>query len=236
MNEIDCKLRMSKHNVECNDDSDNDSFADYGYSDDDETKLRRDLFIFANAHDYESDSEGFDVSVSDFDCDNSLSTSELLPSNWRETSGALVLPNTAEDKKGVRFEFVNIREYNVTVGAHSAVCDTCPLQLSWEHSLDLQASLSDHSRQRIQKKRHKENYPRRLSLKERRERIAFVQEISVKEVQTLEHDIVMQQILDVMKATTVASQKMFENYQEPGTLSDLCTAAADKKIFEALAA
>jgi hypothetical protein len=108
--------------------------------------------------------------------------------------------------KKVRFRYAQVREYNLTVGSHTAAADSCPLQLSWEHTEDACVLLQDHSYSSSSiddaVSLHK------LSLEERRERIALVQNISLARVRELEYEIVLQQIEAAMEVTKIVSQQL----------------------------
>jgi hypothetical protein len=159
------------------DDDGSDSFADYFG----EKKFESELLQYVGSDDDDCDSSifsecsAFHYSCSDGSCNDfdffsgDISASE----DDTEPSGMAF--------KCVRFGFVQVREYALTVGAHSAVNDTCPLQLDWEHGQDI---YSDVSRFDSQPKTRL----RRLSVQKRRQRIASVQGMSVKEVETLEYE------------------------------------------------
>ena len=68
-------------------------------------------------------------SSDDDECD--LSTTATCS---RRSSLQVSPPEQSTETKRVRFGSVKVREYGLTVGAHSAARDSCPLQLSWEHT------------------------------------------------------------------------------------------------------
>lgn len=99
-------------------------------------------------------------------------------------------------RRNVHFGNATIREYSVTVGALVASNEKCPLQLSWEYDsvetkidIEIHESLKKNSRINLDRQSC-----RRLSLDERRLRIASVQDISLHDVQSLEFQAMMDQI------------------------------------------
>lgn len=98
--------------------------------------------------------------------------------------------------KIVRFGNATVREYCVTVGALSATREPCPLQLSWEYdSLETRIDINAYEsfKQNSKMNSVRESF-RHLSLDERRQRIANVQDISLYDVQSLEFQAMMDQI------------------------------------------
>jgi hypothetical protein len=96
-------------------------------------------------------------------------------------------------KRQVRFHnHVNVRQYNVVVGANILTRDTCPMQLSWEHCAKDQTK-------KINWLGHQYR-PRKLCIQERREKIASLQQIAVESVITLEQmTLLLCQMYDLTK-------------------------------------
>jgi hypothetical protein len=116
--------------------------------------------------------------------------------------------------KKLCFGTITIREYAVTVGALSASSDYCPLQLSWEYGRDDRknlppcdnepAPLSSNSPIRFidQSRNAPRSSPlRRLSLYERRKRIAAVQGITEEQVELLQFERIMNEIREALDET-----------------------------------
>jgi hypothetical protein len=191
----------TKSNIaECSGDDDSKSFAEYeddsaSFCDYETIDLQ---YITSESSSYSTTTVSYStttVSVSSL-MDNS-STSDLMPKHC---------PSCTRPSKNVRFGYAQVRQYNVTVGSHTAAADSCPLQLSWEHTEDAYIGLRDHSSS--SSLADDDIAPRKLCLKERRERIALVQSISLARVRELEYEILMQQIEAVMEETKIASQKL----------------------------
>jgi hypothetical protein len=112
------------------------------------------------------------------------------------------LSSPPKPRKKLSFGTISLREYAVTVGAFSASDDHYPIQLSWEHGHDVHMELppeSDDEPCCLESPQANETVsppssPRRLSMHERRKRIAAVQGISEDQVGQLQYDILMNQI------------------------------------------
>lgn len=116
--------------------------------------------------------------------------------------------------KKVRFgDSAHVREYALTVGALTCVDDTCPIQLSWEHSPTKRVPLRDVIEQQHVNEENQfaspiaspkgkaskamstgSSSPRRLSIEERRKRIAAIQGISEEEACTVEYKTLLAMI------------------------------------------
>lgn len=178
-----------------------DSFASYD-------RNLIDLSIFANASldsmDYDdknSDDSSTEHSISSFDYD----LTEEGDENEHEDSATslnfeVIMTNPSKRKKRVWFGGATLREYAVTVGALTASKGPCPCQLSWEHSEDIEVPLSNESGT---------NRPvvRRLTHLQRRERIARVQGVSVKQVLGIEFENTRQSIQERINSSKQTSQK-----------------------------
>jgi hypothetical protein len=93
-------------------------------------------------------------------------------------------------KKKVSFGYVRVREYGVTVGSYTASTELCPIQLTWEHSEEMIASLN-----LLDKVYSQGNYIlSKLTSQQRRERIAKVQGLSTEIVTKIELEQLMLQI------------------------------------------
>lgn len=108
--------------------------------------------------------------------------------------------SSSPQPKQVRFfDAATVREYALTVGAYSYVADTCPLQLSWEHSPSKRIPLKD-----VMSPRSTggggggaTSTLRRLTIEERRNRIASIQGIATDDVCNDEY----KSLLDMIKST-----------------------------------
>jgi hypothetical protein len=128
-------------------------------------------------------------------CTKPLQSSLVTPSaDW-------YLNSPPKQRKKLTFGTISLREYAVTVGAFSASDDQYPIQLSWEHGHDVHMKLPPQSAdepfslsQQANETPILPSSPRRLSLHERRGRIAAVQGIPEDQVGQLQYDILMNQI------------------------------------------
>jgi hypothetical protein len=107
------------------------------------------------------------------------------------------------DKKAKKLSFgtVTTREYAVTVGALSASNDKCPLQLTWEHGCDVRLDLPPivEALPPCTTPTKPRSLPlKRLTVDERRRRIANVQGIPEDQVDQMQFDMVMNQIQEAM--------------------------------------
>jgi hypothetical protein len=104
--------------------------------------------------------------------------------------------NTFQPKR-VGFSIVTVREYSVTVGSTSGQTYSCPIELDWNYTDDIQMKCIEYESIRkarpiriVKRERRsrirRQSTPRRLSLHERIDRIAAVQDIATWEVQLLE--------------------------------------------------
>jgi hypothetical protein len=116
-----------------------------------------------------------------------------------------VLAKSSSEKKAKKLSFgtVTTREYAVTVGALSASNDKCPLQLSWEHAcdvrLDLPPMVDADALSRTTTTTPARPLPlKRLTMDERRLRIANVQGIAEDQVDQMQFEMVMHQIQEAM--------------------------------------
>ena len=91
------------------------------------------------------------------------------------------------DEREVSFGSVEIREYPVTIDDHPTFRDSCPLTLTWNHVRTMKSTVEEFDKN--QEKR--QSSCSRLSLRERRKRVARTQGISFKEVEALEMKIQM---------------------------------------------
>lgn len=121
----------------------------------------------------------------------------------------------------VRFGCAKVREYGVTVGSHAYATDSCPIQLTWEHTEEHETSLNDDDndnssstnddidvavkqQQRLLYRRHKH----KLTIDERRHRISSVQGICIDQVIDLEVDTVLRQIYVTEKCFMETTKKL----------------------------
>jgi hypothetical protein len=177
------KLSFDKtHQDDDDDDSDCDSFADYA------SEELLELIDSDEDSDSTVSSDGDDCS---YVSDSSCTCLTDFPSGYSPRLEDAIIPI----RRRVNFGFVQVREYSLTVGSHSAAKDTCPLQLSWEHGEDQYSDVTDF--EEIYSSQPKKGL-RRLSLQKRRRRIAAVQGISLKEVEALEYERIMESIQEVM--------------------------------------
>jgi hypothetical protein len=131
-----------------------------------------------------------------------LCCTKPLPSSLEMPSPDYYLTSPPKQRKKLTFGTISLREYAVTVGAFSASDDQYPIQLSWEHGHDVHMKLPPQSAdepfslspQENETPIHLPSSPRRLSLHERRRRIAAVQGIPEDQVGQLQYDILMNQI------------------------------------------
>jgi hypothetical protein len=116
------------------------------------------------------------------------STSANLPSNLNDCSKHFVESKQRIRQKKVQFGCATLREYGVTVGAFSAAQDSCPLQLTWQHTQE----------KYVQIKNNVDSRPtpslRKLTLKERRKRVSKIQGLTLQSVQNLELESLIEQI------------------------------------------
>jgi hypothetical protein len=105
-------------------------------------------------------------------------------------------PIAERQSRSVRFGDVRVREYGVTVGAYAAANDSCPLQLTWEHSLH-ETCLSVEEHQTVGKS---DKALRRLSADTRRARIARVQGASSQTISRLELDLALELIQETLQS------------------------------------
>lgn len=181
-----------------------DSFADYDRDLIDLTMFASASHDCLNFDDHSSISADSDESTT---ADRSLSSfngDELEEEDEAEHDSSAMLsfelpPGTDNEmKKRVRFGGVTVREYSVTVGALTAAKDSCPFQLSWEHSQDITAKLPGDPTSPVPL--------RRLSLNERRLRIAQVQGLNLNQVLGLEFKNVKQSVQDTMVSVNRTSK------------------------------
>jgi hypothetical protein len=104
-------------------------------------------------------------------------------------------------KKQIRFGTVEIREYGVTVGAYTGCRDSCPIQLTWEHTPSKVRDISSFSGKGIKAPK----YVKRLSIADRRAMISRVQGISEESVLQMEYRVTLQTIQDSMKCISLSS-------------------------------
>lgn len=107
-------------------------------------------------------------------------------------------------RKYVQFGTVEVREYGVTVGAHTACKDTCALQLTWEYNDEATTmqNVAVHEEQKTGRN------PRRLSLPQRRARIARVQGISEGAVAEMEYAVLMKLIDEGVQSLRAANERV----------------------------
>lgn len=110
-----------------------------------------------------------------------------------------VRSSSPQPKKVVRFfDDATVREYAITVGAYSYVTDTCPLQLSWEHSASKRIPLKDVLSPGVSGSTGTQvSTLRRLTIEERRKRVASIQGIAADDVCNVEY----KNLLDMIKST-----------------------------------
>jgi hypothetical protein len=139
------------------------------------------------------------------------SCTKPLQSSLANFSDSSYFDSPSKKNKKLCFGTITIREYAVTVGALSASSDFCPLQLCWEYGRDVRKNLppcdnessplSPNSPMHCidQSPKAPRSSPlRRLSLYERRQRIAAVQGIAEEQVELLQFDRVMSQIREAL--------------------------------------
>lgn len=122
--------------------------------------------------------------------DMALEITDQFPYNSIQKKSLLGISKTMSeqcDSKKVQFGTATVREYGVTVGALSAARDSCPIQLTWEYTEDRSIPI-------VEKKESRSSCCRKLTLQERRNRIAAVQGISLETVPDLELQILLDQI------------------------------------------
>jgi hypothetical protein len=132
-----------------------------------------------------------------------LCCTKPLQSSLVKPSVDSYLNSPPKQRKKLTFGTISLREYAVTVGAFSASDDQCPIQLSWEHGHDVHMKLPPANDDNMKSEQTTETLalpssPRRLSLHERRRRIAAVQGIPEDQVGQLQYDILMNQIQQAM--------------------------------------
>jgi hypothetical protein len=118
---------------------------------------------------------------------------------WTKPLVSALSKCTGEKKvKKLSFGTVTTREYAVTIGAASN--DKCPLQLSWEHGCDVRLGLPPIA-EAVPGTASAQPRPsslKRLTVNERRMRIANVQGIAEDQVDQMQFDMVMNQIQEAM--------------------------------------
>lgn len=120
----------------------------------------------------------------DEDDDFSVSTSYSV-----YTESQLESPERSERKKSVRFSDTTIvREFSITVGDPALSADSCPLTLDWMFA---------EKHKRLKDTTCIKNV-KRLSVNQRRERVAQVQGISISEVRSIEIERVLERMEDTM--------------------------------------
>ena len=151
--------------------------------------------------------DGSDTIVSDDDDDDDTTSHTFgsRPSQLTVVNDPQLSKATTSKNRKVQFGMVQIREYSVTVGAYASTDDSCPLQLSWEHKeFDLCRTVAMHQQ-------HHRNIPpslpRRLTIQERRERIARVQGITTADViQQLEYETALCMIQETIRSIAAAEE------------------------------
>jgi hypothetical protein len=121
--------------------------------------------------------------------------------------------STSTVKKSVQFDTITVREFSVIVGVVADSNVSCPIQLDWAHSLDdVSMNVSDHSS--LNSSRHRQREWNKMSCtllttKQRRERIAKVQGISIEQVMEKEQhlDIQLKKDMSVEKKTSSIIRK-----------------------------
>lgn len=223
---LHCKNNKNQRSIhDCSNDNDEETFATW------ETPEIYEIFQYIN-HDRETESCTDDSSCSNFDI-NDLSCSSIgeysegvlddcmLQKEFDEQLDNII--NGVEEflqqkkeqkgKKKVTFGSIFIREYSLTVGAQTAVSDSCPLQLNWEYSpfLIVKSLTSTNSLQKDQSNDTDKKFNikvRHLSLNQRRQRIATVQGISTTTVQMMECEAAFQTVHMLIKST---KERLTEN-------------------------
>jgi hypothetical protein len=112
------------------------------------------------------------------------------------TSPRKVRSSSPQPKKVRFFDDATVREYALTVGAYSCVADTCPLQLAWEHSASKRIPLKDVLTPSSTGGGSGSTL-RRLTIEERRKRIASIQGIAANDVCNVEY----KNLLDMIQTT-----------------------------------
>jgi hypothetical protein len=105
--------------------------------------------------------------------------------------------------KKVRFGDVAVREYALTIG-NTTWTEKCPLQLSWEYREKKWKSLNDHIAHTLETRKGIQ----KLSLDQRRDRLASVQGLSTREINLLE------QIALLEKAITSSNFTMLDKKED----------------------
>ena len=125
-----------------------------------------------------------------------------------------------DKRKRVRFSNATVRVYGVTVGALSAARDSCPIQLTWKYTEDQITQLEDKIRS------NQAVYCRKLTLLERRTRIAAVQGLAIQKIKELE----LQTVLDQIRSSTDFYEKLLSTINfEPTGRGKLC--GEDKQLL-----
>jgi hypothetical protein len=172
---------------------------------DDETESSSSPF---DPNDYSSSTSESYNPEDDNDDDASHNSADWLMESLRRLDMTLM-----SAKKRVQFGSVTVREFSVTVGAKTASKERCPLQLDWAHAKDVSMDFSEYacirgSRVRESNKRgalrHIRSGLRRLSVDQRRTRVATVQGITLNQVVSMEVD----QVKDLVRLSMQVSEKV----------------------------
>jgi hypothetical protein len=150
------------------------------------------------------------------DCTQDIHCNESAIGSFAGGKGTLHSEPPAEGKarRVVRFGLVRIREYGVTVGAYSAAGDSCPMQLTWEHS-PKETCLGVEEHQILASNGDcSSKFPQRLSPNARRERIARVQGTTNLRIASLEFDLTLALIQETIKSLDGLSRRIHDNYRD----------------------
>jgi len=185
---------------------------DESSSDDESSIDERELFELWRHDDSTWDDSRDDDDYDEQGDDSSITVDDVL----LEEKGSFDVGATSEEpgvmgQKRVTFGTVAVREYGLTVGAYSASRDSCPLQLSWEYSAPIiynvehDCYFKGHGRLR------------RLSVEQRRKRIARVQGIPVQRVILQEYESTLSSIRDSIQGfSRNASSLLDHRWNEMG--------------------
>ena len=97
----------------------------------------------------------------------------------------------AAGERGVRFAFVEVREYASTLGDHPCTRDSCPITLDWKHARGYKREINAYENSRYFMR---SSYPRKLSPEERRRRIRETSRISRNTLREMELDAAMSRL------------------------------------------
>jgi hypothetical protein len=161
------------------------------------------IISFSSGFDDDSSYFQSTSTLSFFEDDDASELMENLSSVIRDQSEIQVINADVQAIKKVRFGHVAVREYALTIG-NTTRAEKCPLQLSWEYREKKWKSLSDHIAHTLEKRKGIQ----KLSLDQRRDRLALVQGLSTREINLLE------QIALLEKAITSSNFTMIDKKED----------------------